>query len=275
MIEVKKCLAIYVIAFCISSVYNMLLRCEFKVNSFYTTTRRYENMYHCRVSPPNIYKLEDFDFLNVIGRHDYGKSHKDVELLYFHSIKDTSYLATFPKLHKVFRNLRYIYFYDTNITGISSYDLKFLPDLQGITFDECKISSLPSRLFEFNLQLEMISIEDNYELNHIGVEIFNNLPKLQYVRFKGNKCLGEEILCEGQADIEVLSERISSSSCASESGRLVYLLRKSEKIFYEKIHLLENFNNNLTKYIDKIVKNQEIIISNMNETMKKTLEKYN
>lgn len=213
MEEAKKSLAIFVIAFCIASVSNMEIELDCGVRNLYTKTTPVDK-YCCTINPTSITKFENKDVLNVTGNHKNGKTNSDVELVKFIDQEDISYLASLPKLQEVFTNLRYIKILNSNLNGISNQDLKYLPNLQYIEIYDCKISSLPSSLFQFNQKLDFISIWYNQELDHVGKDVFKNLPKLQSVIFRWNKCLNEQIYCEGRDQIDELSLRLSSSSCS-------------------------------------------------------------
>lgn len=266
MIEVKKFLEIFVIVNCITAVLNIELESSYKNRKFYTTSTGAADKYCCFISDGSITKVEDKDILTVNGAHESGKNNNDVEAVIFNKIQNTSYLAIFSKIQEVFPSLRYLEFYNTNMNGITNEDMKYLSNLQSVEILNCTISSIPSSLFQFNRYLKSIVIEDNSELDHIGKDIFNNLPYLQSVRFKANKCLNEEILCEGRNQIDKLSSRIFSSSCFL--VHLFNLVEQHEKNLTEKVKIQEYVNNDLRKNIDQIVKNQENFQSNMNETTK-------
>lgn len=212
--EVKQVFAIFVISNCMTLVFNMEIECDYKMDNFYTTTTNYDvHKYYCHITSSSLSNLENKDYLTITGTHLAGKNSSDVELIFFGSIKNTSYFAIFPQLQDVFPNFHRLVFYNTDLDGISDQNLKYFHNLQYIGMYYCEIFSLPSTLFQFNRNLKLIIFENNSQLNFIGRDIIYNLPALQYVRFTWNKCLNEEILCEGRNEIDELTERIASSSC--------------------------------------------------------------
>lgn len=212
--EVKKILTIFVIAFCIASVFNMEIDCDFDTDKFYITATTIVGKYHCEINPDSM-NLEDKDVLTVTGAHKHGKTNNDVEGVTFYHHMNTSYFATFAKLQEVFPSLEYLYIGRSNLTGISSQDLKHLPDLEYIDIFECKIPSIPSSLFQFNQKLKFIALSTSDDPFFVGKDIFKNLTNLQYVTFEENKCLNQRIYCEGRKEIDEFSAYNLSSPCFS------------------------------------------------------------
>lgn len=277
MIAVKSFLTIFVIAFCITSVHNIEINCVFRYESYYSTSNSSEMDYFCAIWNPAITRLEDKNILTVTGDHQAGKSNKDVKGIKFNRYQDLTFFSTLSQFREVFPSFRNLHFFESNLNGLSSQDLKYFPDLEYFSMNNSKISSIPSTLFQNNKKLKLIQFEGNKELNFIGQDIFNIPSNLQYVRFAKNKCLNEEILAEGRTQINQLSVRISSSSCLSDFDRLqqtimnlktevedqkkmmigkLELVNDYGKKITEKVAALENADNYLRKGIDDIVKTQ-------------------
>lgn len=163
MIAFKSFFAIFVIAICITSVFNMEIRCNFVYVNFYITSS-WESKYTCEISTP-IENLDIEDFIS--GTHLTGKSNDNVEGVRFLSLHETSYFAAFSKLQRVFPNIRYLRFSNSNLNGISVEHLKPLSNLYGIEIFMWQISSL----FKLNRNLRILTIEDNKKLNSIETRL--------------------------------------------------------------------------------------------------------
>jgi hypothetical protein len=87
---------------------------------------------------------------------------------------------------KFLKSLQYLAIEETNITKLTSEDLKEFEDLRGLTIDNCKITTITRDLFKYCTKLEQLSLQDN-PIKHIEAGALKQL-KLQELDFYGNQC---------------------------------------------------------------------------------------
>lgn len=144
-------------------------------------------LYTCEVD--NISNLEESALESVKGSHLSGKTKQQVKGTIILTPQSEN-LKHFPRnLLDFFPNLIAIYIGESDISKITSADLKTYTKLKTITIYKSKISSISSDLFEFNTELKLVSFSHNNFLKNIDEYVLNNLKQLKQAHFLSNKCV--------------------------------------------------------------------------------------
>jgi hypothetical protein len=127
----------------------------------------------------------DREISEVRGQHLSGKGIDDVKSF----ISYTKTLNFFPQnLTKFFKNIDTVWIQASKLQEISKKDLKqFGRNLRNLWLDWNEIEVIEGNLFEFNPNLEHISLYKN-KMVHIGSGAFDRLEKLRELNLKGNPC---------------------------------------------------------------------------------------
>lgn len=97
----------------------------------------------------------------------------------------------FPRgFETFFGNIKAIFIRNSNLKEIHQGDLKSFSKLVEIYLHENSLEVLEEGLFDFNLNLEFVSFENN-EIAHIGPNVFDHLNKLRYLYFDSNSCINK------------------------------------------------------------------------------------
>lgn len=160
------------------------IKCEFR-DLFYWN-------YKCIVK--NIYEVDERELTSVLGRHEEGGDNDNVRRIDFSITeieKNFEKLKYFPgNISSFFPNLREIFIsVENDIEEISAKDLEPFSELDMFSLKKSKIRSLPGDLFKYNKNLMEIGFMWNNQLEHIGSNLFDNLPHLTWIWFYENKCI--------------------------------------------------------------------------------------
>lgn len=111
----------------------------------------------------------------------YGSNKKMIEF--------SSQIVKFiPQLEKFFPNVEGLAIYNSKLQEVHQKDLAQLPKLKQLYLNYNELSSLPSDLFEQNLELLYIDFDGN-RLKHIGKNLITHLNKLNEAWFSNNICI--------------------------------------------------------------------------------------
>lgn len=143
----------------------------------------------------------------VNGTHYEGDTNEQVNSV---SFTKAHRLNHFPRnLREFFPNLIAIYIYDCNISKMLPSDLKAYSELEVLYIKGSPISSIPGDLFKYNNKLMRICIDFNHHLQHVGLNLIENLKNLEYVSFFSNECIN--FIADTPEKISDLSEKLAES----------------------------------------------------------------
>ncbi|KAG5679111.1 hypothetical protein PVAND_008703 [Polypedilum vanderplanki] len=202
----------------------------------------YDNLYSCLVENKEVFTDDRVRIKKIEGQHLDEKSNNDVEVF---GIQDAPNLKFFPrKINNVFKNLTKIFIQDSNLTEITSEDLKVFPELKALDLSGNEIEVIREDTFKFNPELEEIWLDRN-KIRHIDFKAFNNLENLKKLWLHGNIC--ETGDAENREEVLEMVKIIEENSCQPGKFTTMYPF----EIFNEE---LENFTSPvaLTSFSDKI-----------------------
>lgn len=154
---------------------------------FYVTGREtfgpLKNPYQCAAKDQKVSGHGSVD--KVLGTHVASKNDTDTKLISLKKIKTERLPKNF---HKFFPNLEGIFAFSMGLKTVVKDDLKDFPKLRYLDMGFNRLDTLPSNLFDNNLELEWIDFSDNL-LRNIGVKLLDTLPKLDFANFEGNRCV--------------------------------------------------------------------------------------
>lgn len=140
-------------------------------------------------------------------------------------------LSFFPKkIHNFFPNLKGMDFEGCQISSISSEDLKPFKHLEEIIFSGNKIREIPHDLFAHNKKLIKIDFEDNWVM-HIGHDVFSHLQHVHVIDLRDNACTSVAT----QSHDEVLELIFELSVNCPPSKRIIANELTTSEIFMKKI----------------------------------------
>lgn len=152
-------------------------------------------------------EIEEF-----VGKHLEGKSHKNVEILWFCN----TVVEYFPRgLHKIFPRLKVLKISDCDLKEITRKDLKGLEDLEDLCLDTNELKTLPSDLFTGMTKLKWISFADNkLELDSLSSEVLRPIlaNEPEFIDFSSDA--NTDLIYQGNS-IESLIEFMESIDQAS------------------------------------------------------------
>lgn len=142
------------------------------------TFESYNNYYRCRIEN---YILNTNGF-KLTGEHSVGKTDNDVDFVEFYDCN----IGKVPQgLTRLFKNLKSLKIYESNLKEISSNDLIEYENLEILSFIKNELEFLPNDLFKNFKNLKSISFKENH-LKIIGHEILDELDKLEIVDLRKN-----------------------------------------------------------------------------------------
>ncbi|KAG5668561.1 hypothetical protein PVAND_016499 [Polypedilum vanderplanki] len=228
-----------------------------------------KKIYCCDVKNLEIFKnATRIKIENAIGEHTNGKSsNKQVLGL---SIWKATNMNFFPSnLEEIFPSLILINIFSSDLSQISSNDLKSFPKLKHLQLNMNLIEFLPEDLFNHNPELEFLNLDNNI-IQHIDGKTFSGLNKLRTLLMNNNVC---DSLGYAKTRNEVLSivRRIEENECQSYKYTTTTSTTDNPKTSIlstsdEEIEKLKTEIKNL-KNQQKIkeMKNQEILQENQNQ----------
>lgn len=144
------------------------------------------NAYTCRAA---VFALEDEFYLHEVGfDHLEGKSKYDVEVF---DVQNQTFRYIPKNLDEFFPNLKCINWYNSDLTSISSDDLKPFPDLVRLGVWLNNLESLDGDLFKYTPKLKIIDFEENH-IRHVGHGLLSGLHELEEIYFWNNICIDDD-----------------------------------------------------------------------------------
>ncbi|KAG5684356.1 hypothetical protein PVAND_013591 [Polypedilum vanderplanki] len=163
-----------------SSIKSEIIECKFNYHLEYR--------YDCVVKNIKLSTDDNVDIKKIEGKHWRGKTDDDVEYFEISNVPD---LKTFPRvINNFFKNLTQIEIQYTNISEITSEDLKNFSKLKVLFLNFNQIEIIKEDTFKFNPKLEQIYLMYN-KIRHIDPRTFSELKNLEILILVGNTCLFE------------------------------------------------------------------------------------
>jgi len=203
-----------------------------------------ESPYCCYVQ--NSLDITSFDAAQVdsiSGTHQAGFNDDNVNAFRIHDIGQLHY---FPRgLNKFFKNLKGIAINYSGLKEIHQCDLKDFPKMELLYLFGNNLEILEENLFEFNPNLEIISLRYN-KISHIDPNVFNKLTKLHSLNFESNKCVTSSATnpSEVKTIIRIANYRCTNSDYSNLEQKVKILEIESKNTnsenLKEKVEKLEN-----------------------------------
>lgn len=132
-----------------------------------------------------VFNLFDQNLAGIFGSHKSGYVNGNVLGL---SIQNQNMGFVTQLTDTFFPHLRGVWYYNTNITTLSSSDLRQFPYAEYIGFRYNNLERLPADLFRFNPNLKRLDMRNN-KIVHVGYRILDNYGRLDDVHFNFNICI--------------------------------------------------------------------------------------
>lgn len=163
----------------ISCVKTLEIQCDFYLNTWFYIPNE---VYTCTGTATH---SEKYEVTKIRGKHEGGKSNANVEAL----INFYQPITAIPRnIAEFFPNLKGLNFDGCKISSISAEDLQPFPELISFSIYYNKIVSIDSDLFKNTPKLVYIGFDGN-QLQHIGNNSIASLTMLQEANFRGNSCI--------------------------------------------------------------------------------------
>lgn len=171
--------------------------CAYKTVDILTVGKVY------RCSPRVKFVGESRHLGRVLGVHQLGKTHKDVDYLEIFN----QHLPFIPNNLSFFKNLKGLEFYNSNLTTISAGDLQPFPQLLLFLANNNRLVSIDGDLFKHTPLLRWISFSYN-QIHHVGHDLVKNLNHLESLWFNNNPCVDLFSLNGKRDDILRINDRL-------------------------------------------------------------------
>lgn len=233
-----------------SLTYQIAIECDY-------STYTYEvlgNIYRCNVkNSPNIMNQESALVTSTFGVHHSQKTNNEV--IGFHAV--AKHFQFFPKgLENIFKNIQSIFIHNCKLKEVHQADLQPFSNLIYLYLFGNLIQIIEPGLFEFNQNLEYISIGSN-EIIHIDANVFDGLIKLWHLHLNVVACY-DKFVCtfsDTQQFIKELKTKCKNpdfveieekmKSLETEAGNLDYQDFNTKVVGTEKEFLASRFSTNL------------------------------
>jgi len=162
------------------------------------------NIYWCNVQNlDNITSLDAAQIDSINGTHLAGFNNDNVEAI---QVLSKGQIHYFPRgLNTIFKNLKGIRIENAGLKELHQSDLKVFPKLVQFWLFGNSLEILEENLFEFNPDLEFISLWAN-KISHIDPNVFAKLTKLRYLYLFGNTCISMAAVNNSTAVQEVIKK---------------------------------------------------------------------
>lgn len=170
---------LFSISFFLTFAHGAVLDCEF----FYIRLMKTKGIYKCKVRNLTI-QSENETIREVNGEHKAHKANEDVQIFIIEN-QICHYLPKDLDLH-----FPKVYHLDVNNSGlktVTSVEMSMFPKLRHLYIRSNPIEVLPEGLFQHNLLLEFINLNDN-QIKQVGENIFEPLTQLVILSFERNIC---------------------------------------------------------------------------------------
>lgn len=140
-------------------------------------------IYKCKARNLNV-QMENDSISEVGGEHKAQKTVEDVQIF----IIEHQVCRFLPKGLDI--HFPKVYHLDVNNSGlktVTSVQMKMFPKLKHLYIRSNPIEVLPEGLFQHNLLLEFINLNDN-RIKEVAADVFEPLPLLAILSFERNIC---------------------------------------------------------------------------------------
>jgi len=159
------------------------IQCSYNTNFHYSILGR---VYRCEIENNfDVAATEEVVATSVNGKHWDNMNDENVTGLFAVSKN----IKTIPKnMENFFKNIKLIDIVDNRIKKIQQDDLKPFTKLVYCGFKDNEIETLENGLFDYNLELELVSFWNN-KIIQVGPNVFDHLTKLTWLYFDQNSCI--------------------------------------------------------------------------------------
>lgn len=224
-------------------------------------------VYTCDVQNREIFsnglrvKIDD-----ATGQHEDNLGNNQVKGIRILSAPNMNLMPS--NIENVFPNLIVLYIYYSNLTQITSEDLKPFTKLEALYLTENFIEFIPEDLFTYNPKLEVIWLFGN-EIQHIDTKAFSNLNKLRVLRLHNNAC---KSLTDADTRFNVLEmiEKIEQGVCQSDNYPTTTTTTTENPLIVEIKELKNQLQTkeHLIQIILQTIKQKDEEIKNLKEEQK-------
>lgn len=164
----------------VSTIASLKLNCSFGINS--------GNFYLCQVSDLHV-SSANTAIASVSGLHQ--KLWNNINVTAF-CVEDSPSMEFMPKaIDQFFPSTEAITVFNAGLKTINAADLEPFPNLRIFALENCKITSLESRLFFYNPKLITISFRNN-QLQTIDDQVFDYIDSLEKLDLSKNVCIDKK-----------------------------------------------------------------------------------
>lgn len=140
---------------------------------------------------------------SVTGLHQNGYTNDNVTALFINQQN----LPFIPqRISNIFKNLRVMRYWSTNMVSINAEDLRPFPQIEHLQFFQNNFTSLDGDLFSHNPILDFLYLGSN-QIRHIGQNLVTNLNHLRYLDLTANLCINTGAFNQG--DVQILGQQLS------------------------------------------------------------------
>lgn len=166
------------------------------------------DQYQCASSLDSASKNTIVD--GIDGDHLVNKTNNHVNGLFLHG-KSIKYVPRNIATH--FPNLEGLWFFNTEITEITSEDLKPFPKLKAFYLIDSNLAHLGPNLFEFNPKLKYIKMSNN-QIAGLARNVFHGIEHLNEIDLSGNICIS----MHASTEHEIMEmQRLIGEKCKNEA----------------------------------------------------------
>jgi len=187
------------------------IQCSYNTNFNYSILGQ---VYRCEIQNNfDVASPEDVVVNSVNEKHLYNMSNDNVTGL-FSASKNLKYIP--KKMENFFKNIKLIDLVDNRIKKVQQDDLKPFPKLIYCGFKDNEIETLENGLFDYNLELELVSFWNN-KITQVGPNVFDHLTKLTWLYFDQNPCIDIRVE-DNRSGVQKMIQKVTQNCKASNEG---------------------------------------------------------
>jgi hypothetical protein len=152
--------------------------CEFKERSVYNLGLKYS----CVVTSVSF--TGSMSLNSASGRHQFGKYNEDVKQIFF---KNEGLEFIPQNILEIFPNIIGMHLTAVDISSLCGDELQGYENLEWFSLYNSTVDKIPGNFFEYNTKLRAVGFSWN-EITKTGSGLFDNLPDLVTLYFRGNTC---------------------------------------------------------------------------------------
>ncbi|CAG9810076.1 unnamed protein product [Chironomus riparius] len=238
------------------------LDCSFNTNFHYSIVGK---VYRCEIQNDlQVSSPDDFVADSTSGEHWTEMGDHNVTGLFAHS-KDWKFM---PKnVEKFFENIKLIDIIKSKIQEIHQSDLKPFQKLVYCGFKDNEIQTLETGLFDYNLELELISFWNN-RITQVGPNVFDHLTKLTWLYFDENPCLNMRVEDNRQGVLSMV-EKVTQNCKTSNSDALKKEIEELKAQFKDLKNAHDSGFTAMIKTTEDLTQRVSELEKNMNEAQQR------